>query len=223
MQEVLDDWRTAPVGEGLRATLGLLDELTLRPQDLQPEHVAAVRAAGVSRSAIIDAIHVCAQFNVIDRVADSLGFDVPSEEQFERRSQLSAGLCRLLHRAGNGASAQSRTDYRNRVHAVREAVLLAPGETDKELRKAVEVYISQVSGWGVQSKATLPEEIRGYVDTVARHAYKVTDQDIGALREAGYSEDAIFEITITAAVSAGINRVERGLLALEAAAGAGRD
>lgn len=49
---------------------------------------------------------------------------------------------------------------------------------------------------------------------VARHAYTVTDGDIAALREAGYSEDAIFEITLSAAVGAGLARLERGLAVL---------
>ncbi len=79
---VLDDWRTAPIDEKLRAMLGFLEKLTLRPGDVGPEDVAPLRAAGVSDQAIEDAIHVCAFFNMIDRIADSLGFDVPSPEGF---------------------------------------------------------------------------------------------------------------------------------------------
>ena len=36
-----------------------------------------VRAAGVSDEALVDAIHVAALFNMIVRLADSLGWDVP--------------------------------------------------------------------------------------------------------------------------------------------------
>jgi hypothetical protein len=39
-----------------------------------------VRAAGVSEEALVDAIHVGALFNMIARLADSLGWDVPSWE-----------------------------------------------------------------------------------------------------------------------------------------------
>jgi len=39
-----------------------------------------VRAAGVSDEALVDAIHVGALFNMIARLADSLGWDVPSWE-----------------------------------------------------------------------------------------------------------------------------------------------
>ena len=46
----------------------------------------AVRAAGVSEDALIDAIHVCALFSMIVRLADSLGWDVPSFEAFSDRA-----------------------------------------------------------------------------------------------------------------------------------------
>ena len=36
----------------------------------------------MSDQAIEDAIHVCAFFNMLDRVADALGFEIPSPEGF---------------------------------------------------------------------------------------------------------------------------------------------
>jgi hypothetical protein len=38
----------------------------------------------VSDDALEDAIHVCALFNVIDRIADALGFDLPDENYWDR-------------------------------------------------------------------------------------------------------------------------------------------
>ena len=81
------DWRTAPVYERLRATLGFLEKLTLRPHELGPADADAARAAGVSGEALVDAIHVAALFNMIDRLADSLGWDVPSFEDFSARAE----------------------------------------------------------------------------------------------------------------------------------------
>ena len=60
--------------------LGLLEKRTLAPESLGPADVDAVRGAGVSEDAIVDAIHVGALFNMIVRLADSLGWDVPSWE-----------------------------------------------------------------------------------------------------------------------------------------------
>ena len=54
--------------------------MTLSPAAVTPEDVDAVRAAGVSDAAIEDALAVCSCFNLIDRIADSLGFDLPPVE-----------------------------------------------------------------------------------------------------------------------------------------------
>jgi len=58
-------------------------------------------------------------------------------------------------------------------------------------------------------------EVGSYVDKIALRAYSITDADIDAIREAGFSEDAIFEITLSAALGAGIARLERGLQAVK--------
>jgi alkylhydroperoxidase family enzyme len=74
---VLEDWRTAPVDDRLRATLGFLQKLTLHPEEVGPADVALLRRAGVEDDAIRDAAYVCAMFNVIDRLSDALDFAVP--------------------------------------------------------------------------------------------------------------------------------------------------
>jgi len=56
-----------------------------------------VRAAGVDDDALIDAIHVCALFNMIVRLADALGWNVPPEEAFRARAEtMLAGGYELL-------------------------------------------------------------------------------------------------------------------------------
>jgi alkylhydroperoxidase family enzyme len=56
-----------------------------------------------------------------------------------------------------------------------------------------------------------PPDFAPYLDKVRRHPYRVTDKDIQALRDAGYSEDVIFEQTVSVAVAAGLKRLETGL------------
>ena len=80
------DWRSAPVGTRLHETLGYIEKLTLRPAELTAADAARVLAAGVSEAALIDAIQVAALFNMIVRLADSLGWDVPSFEEFHARA-----------------------------------------------------------------------------------------------------------------------------------------
>ena len=49
---------------------------------------------------------------------------------------------------------------------------------------------------------------------LTEHAYKVTDEDIAALKRAGYSEDQVFEITAATAVGAALLRLETGMRVL---------
>jgi alkylhydroperoxidase family enzyme len=79
VEAVLADWRTAPIDQRLRATLGFLEKVTLAPGDVTSADTDAVRAAGVSDEAIEDALAVCVSFNLIDRLADSFAFTPISE------------------------------------------------------------------------------------------------------------------------------------------------
>ncbi len=81
---VLDDWRTAPIDKKLRAALNLIEKLTLRPDRIESADIDALRADGLSDEAIEDAIHVTVLFNIMDRIADSLGFEIPTAEGFAR-------------------------------------------------------------------------------------------------------------------------------------------
>ncbi len=72
--------------EGLRATLGFLEKLTLRPGEIERADTQAVLGTGVRQEALVDAIHVAALFNMIVRLADSLGWSVPPEEAFTARA-----------------------------------------------------------------------------------------------------------------------------------------
>ena len=48
-----------------------------------------------------------------------------------------------------------------------------------------------------------PDHLARDVDTILRHAFKVTDSQIERLQQAGYSEDVLFDVTVNAAVSPG--------------------
>jgi alkylhydroperoxidase family enzyme len=79
------------VAEPLRATLGFLEQLTLRPDTLAAHHAEAVLAAGVSKEALVDAIHIAALFSMIVRLADALGWHVPPDEQLAARAEARLG------------------------------------------------------------------------------------------------------------------------------------
>jgi alkylhydroperoxidase family enzyme len=93
---VLESWQTAPVNEKLRRTLGFLEKLTVSPSEVSPEDIKSMRSVGVSDKAIEEAIYVCFLFSVMDRLADALGFDMPSAKDFQRGG-------RVLYSLGYGA------------------------------------------------------------------------------------------------------------------------
>jgi uncharacterized peroxidase-related enzyme len=82
VEAVLADHLTAPIAEPLRVMLTFLDKLTLRPEALSKEDLAPLRAQGLTNAAIREAIHVAAVFNVYDRLADALGWEVPVDASF---------------------------------------------------------------------------------------------------------------------------------------------
>jgi alkylhydroperoxidase family enzyme len=97
-----------------------------------------------------------------------------------------------------GAALSADPQATNMEHLV-ETVLAGPGTLDPSIRRAA------------AEGTDLPQALRGYLDKVARHAYKVTDEDVEALRVAGYSEDQIFEATVSCALGACMRRLEAGL------------
>lgn len=94
------------------------------------------------------------------------------------------------------------------------SVRTLPGAITLQLRTQVETYVVQLNGSSTEDAGELPLDLYQYINKVALHAYKVTDEDIFALLKAGYSEDAIFEITVSAALGAGMMRLRQGLGAL---------
>jgi len=68
----------------------------------------------------------------------------------------------------------------------------------------------------------LPDPLaQRYVETIRRHAYKLTDRRLEELAEAGWTDGQIFELTVAAAFGASKRRLEAGLQALGEAAGTG--
>jgi alkylhydroperoxidase family enzyme len=70
----------------LRATLAFIEVLTLRPNELTREDAESAYIAGVSQDALRDAATICALFNMITRLADSLGWDVPDPDRLASRA-----------------------------------------------------------------------------------------------------------------------------------------
>lgn len=112
-----------------------------------------------------------------------------------------------------------------------DAVLTTPGETSCALRTRLmqetaylidadtglpEQAQSQSQDYA-QEQETIPPELERYVDKVARYAYRVTDEEVEQLRQEGYSEDQLFEITLSVALGSATHCLAQGLAALRGA------
>ncbi|BCJ34142.1 hypothetical protein Athai_16450 [Actinocatenispora thailandica] len=80
----LSDYHRAPIPGPLRATLALLETMTLRPGELHAAEARAAIEAGVSRQQLIDAAAVATLFNIITRYANALDFVIPTDAEFDK-------------------------------------------------------------------------------------------------------------------------------------------
>lgn len=94
--------------------------------------------------------------------------------------------------------------HAEKVQRLVNATLNGPGELSPGVRQAI--------AEGRYEEA--PPALLPYLEKVAHQAYKVTDEDVQALRQAGLSEDHIYEATVAASLGAGLVRLRIGLAAL---------
>lgn len=81
---VLNDYRTAPVSDRLKAALTFIEKVTRTPDDLTAADARTALESGVSVDDLRDAAAVASVFNVITRYANALAFQVPSSDEFDK-------------------------------------------------------------------------------------------------------------------------------------------
>jgi hypothetical protein len=93
-----------------------------------------------------------------------------------------------------------------------------------EHRRAVVTRILEGDGRATagQRKAAfenhgVAEPARALIEKVAKHAYKIADEDVAAAKAGGLSEDEIFELAVCAAVGQATRQLDNALAALEEA------
>ena len=89
------------------------------------------------------------------------------------------------------------------------------------LRREVSDYVAALTRGSVPVAPAA--DLTPYLRKVALHPSKVLDREIEAMHAAGFDVDEVFEVTVVAAVSAGVTRLEIALAALEEVADAPAD
>ena len=87
--------------------------------------------------------------------------------------------------------------YAHKMERLRYAVVSSPGSLAPNIRRAI-------------SEGTyLVRPLGTFAQKVAEHAFRVNDDDIRELHRAQYSDDQIFEAAVSAALGAGLYRLEQ--------------
>ena len=96
----------------------------------------------------------------------------------------------------------------------------APADFEN-LHKAIVTRILQGEGMASPSQrqaafdnASFAGPLETLIDKVARYSYKVTDEDIEAVKASGISEDQIFELVVCAAVGSATRQYDNALALL---------
>ena len=89
--EILDDRLTKLDGAGIsaaaRAMLPLLEKFTLDHSGLGAADFSELRSLGVGDEAIRDAFYVAYLFNIINRMADALRFEIGTQADFDKSTK----------------------------------------------------------------------------------------------------------------------------------------
>ena len=103
----------------------------------------------------------------------------------------------------------SQSEHRQLADALRKRVISTPAETTEALRRGA---VARAAGG---QPITEPHD--ALVHQVAEAASRVTDGQVGAVREALGSDKAAFELVMAAAIGAGLKRWDKAMEALDAA------
>lgn len=207
---VMTDWTTAPVSAVQRAGLSLAQRLTQQPQRVDAAFLADLREQGLSTAHIEGVAQIAFFFAVINRAADALDFPIYEGEQL-------ALVASTLDRVGDFVRVPPFSPTWERgadgivrpagVSTARERVISVRGVVPAKLRADIEAFAAGL--WGAQRPdVTLPPEIDDYIGRVTAYAFGLDDAATDALREAGYDDDGIFELTLAAAIGAACAVVE---------------
>jgi alkylhydroperoxidase family enzyme len=103
------------------------------------------------------------------------------------------------------------------VAELTEAVLGPNGHAPIEKRRAAFAFGEQAAtDDAAEPPPALEEREAALAAKVARHAYRITDEDVDELKQQGTAEEELFDLIVSTAVGAGRGRRKAGLEAVDA-------
>jgi len=96
----------------------------------------------------------------------------------------------FLHERERQYNARMRPRWQKLI----DVVLRSP-EGHGELRRGAYALATSLAGVVSDPTGALPAALASWAERVTRHAWRATDEEVEALRRAGFDEDVIFETT----------------------------
>ncbi len=207
---ISEGWRDVSMEPNLKASLVFLEKLTLRPTELSVSDAKEAMGAGLERVDLEHTVMVGCMFNSMNRLVDAFGADL-SEEESKR-------LGSMLNMAGHAMSRSRKKkdpplgpalpDF---VGNILQPIREEPGDSPVEIRRSIEARLSSAVGAIREPpEQELPEELATFVDLIGDDVWGLTDEHFDILKQAGWSEEAKYEIVYTASMAAGVARLEVG-------------
>ena len=94
------------------------------------------------------------------------------------------------------------------MNQLEHALVTTPGDTNPMLRKCIIDYVVAMTLNQVNNPILPDTSVLALVDKITFAAYSIEDDDVAMLRSCGWSDDAIYEIILSAAYGAGLARMQ---------------
>ncbi|MEM7385624.1 MAG: hypothetical protein AAF514_11830 [Verrucomicrobiota bacterium] len=207
VDSVLQDWKTASIGERLRSALRLLEVMTLRPDNLNRQMVVDLQESGLTSPDLEEVAAVAFHFNFINRVSDAVDFTMLDTKQTARQARLLNLIARVV--TGGRTPEPSWTVGNDglvrpaELSAAREYLLGYRGSVEPKLRTSIEGTAASL--WNAsRAHYEIPKAVEDFVKPLSLYAYRIHDGLAAKVIEAGYSQRQLFEITLIGAFGAAI-------------------
>jgi hypothetical protein len=209
VSDILSSQPTVALRPQFRILLDVTRKLTLFPEAVTPGDVAVLQLAGLDRVAVTQGILIVVGFNFINRVADTLHFEIPTSDQCLLSARF---LLYFGYRALAGPRVPFHGDPWIKV-ADPNNVDLAEGDLST-LTDSTANWLRFLSRLGFQAYCSAPAVMRRILHKVLYQPVSVTPDDVADLKRHGCTEASIFNLVLGAAADAALLRLEAGLQAL---------
>jgi len=210
VDQCFEDVKLADIDQHLKATIIMIKKLVDQPTEFSAKDVEATLNTDVTVSALEHAILIAMTYNIMNRLSDALGADIPKDKvETAARIMNMQGQRPLKNRVKDGKSIPYSGSEPEELSKLKYAVLSGPGTIEPIVRRAIEARVASSTG-AIRTKYDLSSDLYKYVDKVGKHAPDILDEDIQQLKDHGWTEEQIFEITFAAAAGAGFAIQEIG-------------